>query len=157
MGNMVIDDGFDYKSVTGFTPIPEARYHVLIIDVNDKREPNKNGKVSDILELEILAGEAPGQERKRVKLYLNLQLQNGAWVETDIHKRWAFAAGLFKASRSINFTPRMLAGRDVVVYLVQNGNFSNVGNYGADVWATDDIDVAGVPKGSLGGDNSIAI
>ena len=141
----------DPHEMDGYKPIAEGRYHAMITDVNDQREPrpgkdaNSAPKCSDMLTLEILAGECPGMEGKTLRCFLSLKKEKGEWVETEIHTRWAWAAGILDQDKEIDFYPSMLTGREVIVEVVNDGKYVNVGGYGYNVWRVGDDCVRGGP------------
>ena len=149
MGNIGLNYDADPNRMNGFSPIAEGRYHCLIIDVVSGM--CRNGSPYDRIKLQILAGEQPDQEGKTLNNTLFYKEKNGGFTESDAHVRWAWAAGLLKPGQSIDFTPSMLRGRQVIVEVVRqkDSEFSEVAQRGYSVWPLDSPDVANVPKAKM--------
>lgn len=132
------------------TNVPEPGiYYVQIVDVDDRRIPTDKGFVADKLKLEILSGTVIGQENKFVYQSIFLRPnKSGVLEETDLHLRWAWAAGLVTPGQSIDFQPRMLSGKCVVIQVDKDksGRYTNITSGGYDVWRPDHSDVKLVPK-----------
>ena len=149
MGNMSIPSGTHPTSMTGYSPIPEGRYHCMIVDV--LHTTSRNGKPYDRLKLQILAGEQPNQEGKTFTNSLFYKEDHGGYVEGEIHIRWAWATGVLKEGQSIDFYPDMLRGKQIIVEVVRqkDSQFSEVADRGFSVWTLDSPEVASVPKAKL--------
>lgn len=142
------------NDITGFTPIDPGRYCVEIADVDDTRtvevrESDGKLRCCDVLKLRILSGEISGHENKELKVFMDLKLEKdgSTFTEGDIHRKWAYAAGLLNPGQTIDFKPYMLRGCTVIVNITKDksGKYANVGNWGYDVWRIGDPAVAGVP------------
>ena len=150
MGSMYLPPDSNPEAITGINPITEGRYHCMIVDV--QQGTTKNGKPYDRLKLQILNGEQPDQEGKSLNqtLFYN-EAENGMFVESDAHKKWAWAAGLLKPGVALDFRPAMLCGTQVIVNIVRqkDGKFSEVDERGYAVWPVGHRDVANVPLGKI--------
>ena len=149
MGTLYITPDSAPESLNGYSPITEGRYHCIVVDVQSSL--TRTGKPYDRLRLQILAGEQPGQEGKMLTQALFYNEERGRYVESDAHTRWAWAAGLLHPGVQLNFTPRMLSGRQVIATIVRqrDGTYSEVGDRGYAVWPVGHRDVAGVPLGQV--------
>lgn len=124
----------------------EGTYHCVILTAREFT--TKKGGLSDLLTLEVLAGDVPKQETRRASCFLNRKPGTGDEQWTDGHTRWAWAAGLISPGQEIEFKPSMLEGREVVAHIVVNeeNHRASVSNFGDDVWPVNAPEVAAIPK-----------
>jgi len=142
------EDDFKGKPV----PVP-GTYHVIITSVNDSRT-KKDGSPLDatIVEMEVLAGTVPGQEKKTITAFYNLD-DNGEETAEYCEKisRLCMAAGILKAGEERDVDPEGLKDQQVVVryeeYTTKAGKKgASIGNFGLDVWGINHPEMASVPK-----------
>ena len=124
----------------------EGTYHCAIMSVREFT--TKKGGLSDLITLEVLAGDVPKQETLRAAAFLNRKPGTGEEQWTEGHTRWAWAAGLISPGQEIEFKPSMLEGHEVVAHISVNEEThrANVSNFYCDVWPVNAPEVAAIPK-----------
>ena len=149
MGALSIPKGKRGDEINGYDPVKPGKYHCIITNVETKQ--TQAGKNYDLLTLEVLNGDTPGQEGKMLRQ--SLWCDEKTNQEGEAHIRWAWAAGILHENQTIDFRPDMLGGCQVIIQVVQterNGKtYTEIGNRGYDVWPLDHPETQGVPRGNV--------
>jgi len=141
--------GFESEAdVQGFSRPENGIYHCLISDVD--RSCEKTDAI--IVPLEVLAGTVDGQRGRKFQHRMRLA-DDGSYKET--HLRFALAVGLIVPGEQKDLPLEAwdaIRGRQVVVSVENNTSekdgktYTNVTNYGMDVWGVHHPGVADVRK-----------
>ena len=134
-------------------PRPVPGQYLCIVKRSDDSRVRPDGKPfnATVVELEVLAGNVPGQEGKTVEHKLWLDKDTGAETPEYLQKalRLCLALGLIRPGeqKDIDFDSQA-PGKICVVSFEETGKdgkkYTNVGNYGMDLWPVNDPAVAAI-------------
>jgi len=129
--------------------LPEpGTYHGIVQHVDDSQDQHD----AIIVELEVLAGDTDGQRGRTLR---HMMFLNDEGQYTDRHLRFALAVGLIRPGEAKEPDWKEAEGRQLVFAVEKRAGkkkdgtaaeFTNVANYGLDLWGVNNPEVADVPK-----------